>query len=510
MAQPVQSFANRLHEAFSEKFNFKTVLALVIFGMIILTFVFSGVVSGRSGNHLGVGVAATVNGEIISLKQFQDQENRISAYYSQMLGGQFENLIQKKQLQMEALNQLVDNSVAAQSAQDELIFATDANVREAILDMPYFKKDGVFQSDLYKGILAQNGLTTGDFEKSMRQQISIQKIRDLFEASTHVTHLEKNVDADLKQSKLNLYYLKISSDLFTSQQISDSTVKAELQKPEFKTKVTEYIKNHASDFGTPEEVKASHILVRANEQNAEEMKKAELKAQDILKQVQTGDFATLAKKYSDDPGSKEKGGDLGFFSKEKMVPEFATAAFALSKGQVSGLVKSPFGFHIIKVTDKKAATTKNEAEAQLTAGRKILADQKTVETAKQIEEHIAKNSDKKSIEELLSKMNFKLKETGLFEIATETVPSIGVPSAFKAALELTNEKPVAKNLIKDGDSHYLIILKEMTKVASTDVKSEEKRSEMMDKQKSMSQYQYWLDHHKKSYTINKNPDLLTN
>lgn len=510
MSRLDQTFASKLQQAFAEKFNFKTILALVIFGMIILTFVFSGMVAGNGGNSLSAGVAATVNGEIISLKQFQDQENRISAYYSQMLGGQFENLIQKKQLQNEALNQLVDNSVAAQSAENEKIFATDSNVRVAIQEMPYFKKDGVFQSDLYKGILAQNGMTPGEFEKSMRQQISIQKVRDLFEASTLVTSLERNVDADLKQSKLNLMYLKISPELFTAQQISDAAVTTELAKPEFKAKVTEYVKNHGSEFGTPEEVKASHILFKADEKNADEVKKAEAKAKDILKQVNAGgDFAALAKQNSDDPGSKEKGGDLGFFSKDRMVPEFANAAFNLNQGQVSGLVKTPFGFHIIKVTDKKAAVTKNEAQANLTAGRKVLAEQKTLETAKQIEEHIAKNSDAKSAEELVNKMNLKLKETGLFEISTESVPAIGSPAAFKAALELTKEKPVSKSLVKDGDSQYLLILKEMTKVPVTDAKTEEKRNQMMDKQKSFSQYQYWLDNHKKSFSINRNPDIIT-
>ncbi len=507
MTRPDQKFASSLQQAFAEKFNFKTILALVIFGMIILTFVFSGMVAGSGGKHLGAGVAATVNGEIISLKQFQDQENRISAYYSQMLGGQFENLIQKKQLQMEALNQLVDNSVAAQSAENEKIFATDSNIRVAIQEMPYFKKDGVFQSDLYKGILAQNGMTPGEFEKSMRQQISIQKVRDLFEASTLVTSLEKNVDADLKQSKLNLSYLKISPELFP---VTDAAVNAELAKPEFKTKVEEYVKNHGSEFGTPEEVKASHILIKADEKNADEVKKAEATAKDVLKQVKAGgDFAALAKKFSDDPGSKEKGGDLGFFSKDRMVPEFANAAFALSKGQVSELVKSAFGFHIIKVTDKKAAVTKNEAQAHLTAGRKVLSEQKTLEAAKQIEEHITKNSDAKSTEELVAKMNLKLKETGLFEISTETVPSITSPGAFKAALELTKEKPVAKSLVKDGDAQYLLILKGMTTTPETDAKTVEKRNEMMDKQKSFAQYQYWLDNHKKSFTINKNPDIIS-
>lgn len=394
MSQQPNTYAARLHQAFSKKFNFKTILALVVFGLIILSFILSGFM-GSKGSHLGMGVAATVNGEIISLKQFQDQENRVSAYYSQMLGGQFESLIQKKHLQTEALNQLVDNSVAAQEAEVQMIYATDTNVRVAIQEMPYFKKDGVFQSDLYKGVLASNGLTPGDFEKSMRQQISIQKVRDLFEASTIVTGLEKSVDDDLKQSKINLYYVKISSELFNSaQQISDATVNAELAKPEFKARVEEALKS-------------------------------------------------------------------------------------------------------------------NPKETNLAAGRKILADAKALELAKQVESVVSKNADQKTVEEFLTQQNLKLKETGLFEISTETVPVINSLAAFKAALDLTKEKPVAKNLVKEGDAQYLIILKDIVKTApSSDVGANSKRNEMLEKQKSYSQYQYWLENSKKLFSINKNMEII--
>lgn len=392
MSQQQSNFGTQLHQAFAKKLNFKTILALCIFGMIIIVFVFSGLM-GRGG-QLGMGVAATVNGDIISFKQFQDQENRVTSYYSQMLGGQFENLIQKKHLQAEALNQLVDNSVAAQSAQNEMIFATDADIRLAIQDMPYFKKDGVFQSDLYKDILASNGLTPGDFEKTLRQQIAIQKMRGLFEASTVLTGLEKNVDAELKQSKLNLYYLKISPELFNSpQQITDAAVQTQLAQADFKARTTEYIKTHPKD---------SEVL----------------------------------------------------------------------------------------------------------AGRILLAQDKALKMAQEVEAELAKNPGKAAVESFLNQKNLKLKETGSFEMSTEVVPALNSPGVFKAALELTKEKPVAKNLVKEGDIQYLIILKDRTKDATADIKTDLKRNEMLDKQKSYSQYQYWLENSKKVFTINRNTELI--
>jgi peptidyl-prolyl cis-trans isomerase D len=511
MAQTTRNLSNRIHDAFSEKFNFKTILALVVFGMIIIVFSFSSMNGPQSG-QLGNGVAATVNGEIISRKQFAEQENRISQYYSQMLGGQFDNLIQRQNLRNEALNQLVDNSVAAQAAEKEMIVATDSNVRNAILEMPYFKKDGVFQSDVYKGVLATNGMNAGEFEKMMRQQISIQKVRDLFEASTVATDLEKNVEADLKKAKMNLAYLKIDAELVNSLGgVSDAKIKEALAKDDFKKKVTDYIKSRSSEFSTPEQVKASHILVKADDKNAADVEKARLKAEQILAELKKADFGVLAKKYSDDPGSKEKSGDLGFFSKGSMVKEFEDTAFSLEKGKVSGLVKTQFGFHIIKVMDKKPATTKSEAESEMIAGRKLFVDDQTVAIAKQLEEKVSKGISSTELNSYLSQNNYKMKETGLFDIANETVPAINSTEVFKAALELTKEKPVASKIVKDGEAQYLVMLKDSVFDQSSPVLNapESQNRQMAEKQKAYAQYQNWLEANKKSYKIDKNEALLT-
>ncbi len=126
-------------------------------------------------------------------------------------------------------------------------------------------------------------------------------------------------------------------------------------------KVKEYYEQNKQYMGTPEQVRASHILVAS-----------EKEAEDILKELKQGaDFATLAKEKSTDPGSKENGGDLNFFGRGQMVPEFEEAAFALKKGELSGIVKTMHGFHIIKLTDRKEAETptyeekKDELKEQL-------------------------------------------------------------------------------------------------------------------------------------------------
>jgi peptidyl-prolyl cis-trans isomerase C len=123
--------------------------------------------------------------------------------------------------------------------------------------------------------------------------------------------------------------------------------------------VNTFYQQNPEKFQQPERVRASHILIRTDEKaDAKAKEAAKAKAADLLKQVKDGkDFAELAKQHSQDPGSAVKGGDLGFFQKGQMVGAFERAAFALKPGEVSDIVETPFGFHIIKGAEKQAART---------------------------------------------------------------------------------------------------------------------------------------------------------
>lgn len=499
-------FLSQIKKSFAGSLNARTLVAILVFGMIIAVFVLSDL-SGRAGGkggNLGSGAAATVNGQIISIKQFQEQETRISNYYAQLFGGQFDNVFQKKQLLSEAMSELVTNVVAEQAASKELVFATDAEIRQTILQMPVFKKDGVFQSDLYKNLLSANRLTPGEFENSLRQQVSLQKIRGLFDAGYKPLQLEKNIETDLKSAQLNIQYVKLNFEAFnTSAALTDAEVTASLAKPEFKKKVQEYYSKNAAEFETAEQVKASHILIKANDKDPAEVAKAKIKAENILKQLLKADFGKIAAANSDDAGSKAKNGDVGFFTKGRMVKEFEEVAFKLKKGETSGLVKSAFGFHIIKVTDKKPAEKMSEAQASIKIGRKELAQEKYLLIAKNLETQVSKNPA--DVENYLVKNNLKWSESGYFDLATENVPQVNSASVFKASVELTKQNPYAKNLIREGDAQFLVKLKDMKK--NTTVASPE-QIESLAKQKSFSGYQKWVDSYKKSAKIETNDQLL--
>lgn len=167
---------------------------------------------------------------------------------------------------------------------------------------------------------------------------------------------------------------------------SDVLVVSTIQEDEVKT----YYKAHKDEFTAPEMVRARHILVRVDKSASEgEKKAANRKLSGILKRAKTGeDFAKLAAEFSEDPGAKEKGGDLGFFQKGSMVSEFETAAFSLKPGEISGIVETQFGYHIIKVEEKKSSVVEPFESVSRKIKDKIVSDRKKALVQKLIDKAV--------------------------------------------------------------------------------------------------------------------------
>lgn len=483
--------------------NGKAILAMIIFGMIILTFVLSDY-STRKGGGLGVGAAAEVNGEIISLKEFQDQENKISNYYAQFFGGKIDNEMQKRQIRAEALNELINNSLSAQAAEREKIYATDAELKKIIMeDLPYFKKDGVFQSDLYKNLLMANKMTPGEFEKSLRSQAKTQKIRQLFELGLSSSRIEKDLENELKSKKINVAFVKINAEeIKKSSLVSASEVSKKLADPAFAQKVQDYYTNQKGEFETPEQVKASHILIRTGEGGSDEAT-AKAKIEAIVKRLQKEDFGKVAAQVSEDPGSKTKNGDLGYFSKGRMVKEFEEVAFTSPVGKVSEVIKTPFGFHILKVMDKKPAQTTSFEAAKNGIATKLLAEEKNTEVSKELEALVAKG-DAAAVNEFMTKNGLKWTETGYFDLTAEAIPNVNSEALFKASLDLSKATPVGKALIREGDAQYVVKLVDAKTMVSTDTAKEQ-----ADTSKSLSGYSKWITELRKQARVSTNDAILS-
>lgn len=165
----------------------------------------------------------------------------------------------------------------------------------------------------------------------------------------------------------------LSNDFLASEYLKEEVIgKMEVSENDMQL----YYKAHKEEFMTPEMVRARHILIKVDKSASEEAKKkAKEKAEEVLKRIKAGeDFAKLASEFSDDRGSKEKGGDLGFFPKGRMTSDFEKVAFSLKPGEVSDVVDTPYGFHIIKVEEKKEAAIESYDKVKNKVREKLLAE----------------------------------------------------------------------------------------------------------------------------------------
>jgi peptidyl-prolyl cis-trans isomerase D len=480
----------------------RSIVAFVVFGMIVLVFVLSDL-TGRNNGSSGMGSAAEVNGEIISIKDFQEEENRLGQYYAQLFGGQFDSEMQRSLLRNEVMGTLVNRSLASQAAEKAGIYATDAEVRHTIMnDLPYFKRDGVFQTDAYKAILSANRMSPGEFEGKLRKDIKAQRTRELFDASMQVSELQRGLEKELRSSKMNLEYVGLSAAQFAKDAVVPAAeINQKLADATFKKRVQDYFDTNKNLYDTKASVRASHILIKIDAQQTEAQ--AQVKAEAALKRISKEDFGKVAAEISDDPGSKVKKGDLGYFSQGQIGPEFDLAAFALPVGQTSGLVKSNFGFHIIKVVDKKPAIKSTLESVQNEIAKKLIADEKYLTFVKSIETSLAAGKTDEVMNEVKA-VGLSWKETGFFDLSSEAAPGMNSASAIKGALETNKAQPMLKRLVREGDTQFLVRLKDV-KTENTELKAQDQ--EQIVKQKSTAAFASWVESFKKTARIETNSSL---
>jgi peptidyl-prolyl cis-trans isomerase D len=294
------------------------------------------------------------------------------------------------------VDQMIAERAVAYQAAKMGFTVTEEELGNALRSMLGNILQGGFDKERYTAFLAQQNMTVADFESNVRKQMLLTKLRNIVLEGVVVTPDEIEAEYRRRNEKVKLDYILFSTENLKKQVTlsqSDletffSTNKAAFRMPEkrsFEVLVAneekigaainlsddELRKLYATNldrYRTGERVMARHILLMTQNKSAEDTKKLEAKAADLLKQVKGGaDFAELAKKNSDDPGSAPKGGDLGWVNKGQMVPNFENTAFSLKKGEISNVIKTEYGFHIVQVTDREDARVKpfDEVKAEL-------------------------------------------------------------------------------------------------------------------------------------------------
>jgi len=376
-----------------------------ILGAIVLVFIFWGVGNFRSGR---MSVIAKVNGEKILLEEYNSAYARTLDRYTQMFGGNIPEAIFKRlNLKQAVLNDLINRTLIRQQAQKMGIMVSDEEVQEIILNIPAFKRNGVFDQTLYQRALAQARLTPTAFEAQVRNQLLAEKLRALLTAGLDVPETEIKDYFNYENQQINLAFVEIKAtecEKDVHPKDADLQQWYEEHKEAYKTdpqiqlryllfkkadiekdvkvgddEVKQYYESHKKEFHQPERVAARHILLKVP-QNApkEEEDKVSKKAFELYERIKKGeDFAKLAKEFSEDPGSAPRGGDLGPFTRGIMVKPFEDVAFSLKEGEVSKPVRTQFGYHIIKVYKKTPEKTKTLEEAKPQIVQKLKSQKAT-------------------------------------------------------------------------------------------------------------------------------------
>lgn len=345
---------------------------------IVVVFIFWGgyTYQARQKSHI-----VRVGDAYITWKDYTETYDRLLEEYKRQMGAKFsEEALKELNLKQKALDLLIERIVLLQKARELGISTSVREVREAIASMPPFQTNGVFDPQLYRMVLQQNRLTPEAFEYEMMQILTLKKLEEFVKRQIVVEGSEIERYARYLKTEKEFWFVTISPEDFVDHVVVDeSALKRYFEShaesyvdPEKRlvayvffpvrnfvgaTNVAEnelkaYYDDHYNEYHQEKMVKARHILFRlpvdASEKEAEQIR---ARAQEVLQKARSGeDFAELARKYSEDP-TASRGGDLGYFRKGDMVPEFSDTAFALEPGQISDIVRTRYGFHIIKVED---------------------------------------------------------------------------------------------------------------------------------------------------------------
>jgi peptidyl-prolyl cis-trans isomerase D len=443
-------------------------------GLVVVAFVLLYVPDFIGGGNPNVGgtyalsdTLANVEGRRITAGEFRRTYlNQIQAYRNAYGGEMNEQLLRQLGVDQRILLQMIDEEVALVEAERLGIRATDSELRQRIVTLPAFQENGQFIGDArYRQLLnLQNPpMRPDEFEAQLRRSLVIQKLRAALTDWVQLSDAEVEEEFRRRNEKVKLELVAFTADKFREGlTATDAEIAAHYEKNKdgyrvgekrkvkyllvdmqaLRTRATvtpqevrRFYENNVGQYSTPEQVKASHVLIKTGEGKDEAA--ARKTAETVLAKAKSGaDFAELAKQYSEDESNSKTGGDLGFFGRGAMVPEFEQAAFGLDPGQISDIVKTQFGFHVIKVTEKKSGETRSFEDV-----RTQIEDQLKWERAQQDAQRIAEDladeiDDPSDLDRIGKARGLTVGESGFFQ-REEPISGLGfAPEASATAFEL--------------------------------------------------------------------------
>ena len=451
-------------------------LLLLICAAMVIAFVPGGLGGDLTGTP-GKGVVAKVSGEDVTVQQVRDAARQMLQQQGAQLGANASILLPF--FAQRAADQLIDRQALLSQAQHLGFKATPQEVRDELQHgryAEYFFPGGNFIGQTeYENMLQRANLTPAMFEDNVAKEIMISKLQALITGSASVSDSDIRKEFDKQNTKVKFEYAVLKQDdikkglhptteelkaFYDSHQKQYANSVPEKRKVKYAVIDTAkvaggvpvthddlqaYYDQHRDQYRSPEQVKVSHILIKTplpgpdGKVDEKGVAEAQRRAEDLLKQLKQGaNFEDLAKKYSEDPGSAKEGGSLGWIGRGRTVPEFEKAAFSLPKGQISDLVKSSYGFHIIRVDDKQDAHMKtlDEVKAEI---EPILKQQKAQQIAQTQAEDLLQQAQKQGLEAAAAAKNLPIVTSDFFG-RKDVVPGLGPAPQFMDAVFTAAEK----------------------------------------------------------------------
>jgi peptidyl-prolyl cis-trans isomerase D len=412
----------------------------IALGAVVIVFIFWGIWNPREARERYL---VKIGDQAISIAEAKNYYQMLRENYQARFGQSFtEEMARKIGLKERAVKDLINRVLLLQEAYRLGLRVGPGEVQAAIEQYPAFQRDGTFDKALYLRALQRARMTAKEFEASQRQNLLISKAEGILISSAKVSDREVLESYRHTFEKVNLDVFSLSPSDIKEGSLPPAEVQGYFSKhrevfkiparvkvqyllfnpkdylPQVQVtskEVEAYYQSNLEKFGQPKRVKVRHILIKTDRKDPESLAKARKKAESIREEaVQGKDFAQLARQYSEDPGTKDQGGELGYITRGQVVPEFEEAAFSLKAGGISNVVQTPYGFHILKVDEIQAARVEPLPKVKDKIQELLRTRQARELAHDEADQAYATTSQEKPLASFAKEKNLRIRETGLF------------------------------------------------------------------------------------------------
>lgn len=455
------------------KFSSKISYVIVTFfmGAIIVSFA----LTGFQGFSSSADAVATVDGTAISINEYNQMLNSQIQRYSQYFGGKSLTAQQIRQFRVKesTLQTLVQQKLMQNLAGDMKFDSSETEMKQEIKKTPFFLTDGKFDVRKYKAILARNNYSPSKYEVVVKNEIATRKLTEVFSSVQVSDNYAKDI-LKFKKNTVTVTGVEFDKESMTKYiNVPNKEVKAFIADTKNEAILKSLFNSMKKEFNKEARAKARHILLKIGK----DQKEADVlaKARKLRKKLSKKNFAKIAGKETEDPSGKgKKGGDLGWFTKGRMVPEFEKMAFSMKPGQISQPVKTSFGYHIIYLLDKEKEVKKTLAQVKSKVAKRHLqkSNRKGLNTLVEKVRLEAKTAldkgNKKALNKLKKKYNLTVNENVVIDEFNQTAGSLSIAKE-KLAGVFTNTK---QSLIED-DGPIKVSMVKVTKRQSDEAFAKE-------------------------------------